>query len=158
MLQTLLIFSPLLIVFVFSLLSLGFGLRSYRLRQEELRVDLNERSFTFTLFGIFGLIGSGSILLFAFTRSKMIFLFLILLGMLLFLGGEVTLRRLVIAKKDFFFSLVITITGFVLIIFVFPLSINMREPFIFIYVCAIWVIIPIQLALLKSWKKKRLDK
>jgi hypothetical protein len=43
--ETLLIFSPLLIVFVFSLLSLGFGLRSYRLRQEELRVEHKYTTF-----------------------------------------------------------------------------------------------------------------
>src|SRR5450631_3497128 len=105
MLRTILIFSPLIALFLLSVVSFVFALRSYRFRREKRSVDPNERSVTLLLFGAIGLAGSGSILLFAFTLSRTIFLALLICGIILFFIEGVRLRRLAITGKEYFFSL-----------------------------------------------------
>src|SRR5690349_17387459 len=115
------IFSPLIALFIISLVSLFFDLISYRTQKENLGADLDERTVAFTLFGNIGLAGSGSMLLFAFTQSRTVLLVSLLFGTALFLVGELTLRTLIIAGKEYFFSLSITIIGIILTTLLFPL-------------------------------------
>lgn len=69
MLQTILIFSPLIVLFLSSLVIFVFGLRNYISRIEKQSVDPNGQTGTLIAFGAMGLAGSGSILLFVFTLS-----------------------------------------------------------------------------------------
>jgi hypothetical protein len=157
MLQTILIFSPLIVLFLLSLVSFVLGLQRYRLQKEKPGADLDERTIALILFGNIGLAGSGSMLLFAFTRSRTVLLASLLCGTILFLIGELTLRKLIIAGKEHYFSLSVMIIGAVLTVLLFPLVITMHEPFIAIYVSIILIVIPIQMALLSSWKSKRMS-
>ncbi|MEO6889976.1 MAG: hypothetical protein ABI456_11595 [Ktedonobacteraceae bacterium] len=105
--------SPLLVVCILSLVSLVVGLQRYRLRQDGSDGDLDERTSAFIVLGTFGLPVSGSMILVALTSSRMVLLVLLLAGLLLFSGGALTLRSLVIAGKAYVFSAVITVTSFV---------------------------------------------
>jgi low temperature requirement protein LtrA len=155
MFQTILVFSPLMVLFLLSLISLVFGLRNYRLRREKRSIDPNKRSVTFITFGAIGLATSGSIFLFALTLSRIIFLCMFFGGIILFLVGGVTLRKLVIARKEYVFSLSASIVGMTLIVLNFPLAINIHEPFTVLYAFCIVIAITIQIVVLETWKKKR---
>ncbi len=155
MLQKILIFSPLIALFLLSLVIFVCVSRSYRFRIEKRSVDPNNLNITSIIFGAMLLAGSGSMLLFAFTLSRTIFLVLFLFGIILFLVGDVTLRKLVIAGKEYIFSLSATIIGMTLIALNFPFLINIHEPFTIIYIFIIVTVIAIQIVALESWKKKR---
>ena len=80
MFQAVLIFSPLIVLFLLSLVSFILGLQRCRLQKEKPGADLDERTIAFILFGNIGLAGSGSMLLFAFTRSRTVLLASLLCG------------------------------------------------------------------------------
>lgn len=158
MFQMMLIYSPGIVLFMASLVCLVLSVRSYRLRKEKLTNELGERTVAFLGLGNMGSAVFGGILLSAFTRSHTVFLVLLVCGIVLFLGGELTLRTSIIAGKEYFFSSSITMFGAVLAWFNFPLLINIHEPFTAIYAGFTTLLLTLQLILVISWKKRRMSK
>jgi hypothetical protein len=69
-----------------------------------------------------------------------------------------TLRKLIIAGQEYFFSLSITTIGAASTLFLFPWVINMHEPFTAIYSGIMCISIFIQIVLLYYWKRRRTSK
>lgn len=154
MFQTMLIFSPFIVLLIVGLVCLALGLRNYRIQKAKLTKELGERTFLFLGFGNSGL-GAFCALLLLSTRSHTILLVSFLCTMTLFLIGEFVLFRLIIARKEYFFTSSITMLTAFLSWILFPMLINIHEPFTLIYSFFTVFLIFVQVILISNWQRMR---
>ena len=157
MAESLLTLSPAIVLGITSLFCLIIGIiRSiHYVRGEFIKYTLRS-IHSFMAVGCLGLVGDAMIFASISVYYRIILFIMIIVGSFVSIVGEFLLYRNIIHFKRLVFVIWIIVTGNLLFTLSLPVLLQLKEPFVYIYVLCIYITIPTgHLLLTKYWINKR---